>query len=537
MPGVVCTTPSVPGRWLIPLLVFASAGVVGAQVAAVGLSTVRARQYAKGNGPSAPPRTDDRFAWSLAAGDFDGDGADDLATGVPFSDGPLGDPVENCGVVAIRYGRLGRGLADAEGDLVSQSLVNGAEAGDEFGSALAACDFDGDGFDDLAVGAPGEDLGIALGRAGAVNVFYGESTGLASPRVQSFDENTPGIPGSAASQDQFGFELACADFDGDGHDDLAVGAPTKSIGGDSFAGAVFVLPGSATGLVATASFVLDQDQPLVTGEAEPEDRFGFALAAADFDGDGFDDLAVGVPLEDSSGAFHAFFGSASGLSVDDAVYRDETGLGGLSEIADAFGAELVAGDFDGDGRGDLVIGIPFENFAAATDCGQVNVVYGAPGGFDFGSTQFWAQDNILGAGTSESGDDFGWAAAAGDFDGDGRDDLAVGSPGEFVTGLGDGAATVFMGSATGLSAARRRGIASGLDGWPGDATEHERFLSNAMTAGDFDGDGHGDLALGAPLEDTVLQTVDAGTVTVIYGSLFADGFDSGGTGLWTVSAP
>ncbi|GMU65602.1 MAG: hypothetical protein AMXMBFR36_18760 [Acidobacteriota bacterium] len=536
MPGAIRTSPTVAGSWLISLWVFTSAGVVAGQETSVGLSTVRAQQYAKGPETSAPPRPDDRFAWSLAAGDFDGDGTDDLANGVPFSDGPFGDEVEDCGVVAVRYGRLRRGLADAEGDIVSQLLFNGAEAGDEFGTALAACDFDGDGFDDLAVGAPGEDLGPALRKAGAVNVFYGSSSGLASPRVQSFDEDTAGIPGSAAGLDQFGFELACADFDADGHDDLAVGAPTKTIDGDIFAGAVFVLPGSAIGLVATSSFALDQDQPLVTGEAEPEDRFGFALATGDFDGDGFDDLAVGVPVEDSNGAFHVFFGSVSGLSGDDTVYRDETGLGGLSELGDAFAAELVAGDFDGDGRADLAIGIPLEDFAATMNCGQVNVVYGGPGGFDFGRTQFWAQDNILGAGTSENGDDFGWAAAAGDFDGDGRDDLAVGSPGEFVTGPRDGAATVFMGSAAGLSAARRRGIASGLDGWPGDATEHERFLSNAMTAGDFDGDGHGDLVLGAPLEDVDFRT-DVGTETVIYGSLFADGFETGDAGLWSASVP
>jgi hypothetical protein len=529
-------------RTLFRSLTLAALGVsvafapAAAQVTSVGLSTVRSRQYAKANAGTSPSRAGDQFARALATGDFDGDGTDDLATGVPFSDGPSGDAVEDCGVVAVRYGQPRRGLADAEGDVVSQFLFNGAEAGDELGSALAACDFDGDGFDDLAVGAPGEDLGPAIRRPGAVVVFYGSTSGLAAPVVQYFDKDTNGIPRSASNQDRFGAQLACGDFDDDGAADLAVGAPGETVGGDFTAGAVYVLPGSPTGLVAASSFVLDQDQPLVTGEADENDHFGFELATGDFDGDGFDDLVVGVPPEDVTGALHVFFGTAAGLSPEEGLYLDEADVGGLSEIGDFFAYALAAGDFDGDTRDDLAIGVSHEDLAGAHDCGQAIVLYGAQGGFDFGRNQFWAQDSILGAGTSEAADFFGWDLAAGDFDGDGHDDLAVGAPGEFVTGTHDGAATVLMGTAAGLSAARRRGIAAGLDGWPGDATEHERLFSNALTAGDFDGDGHGDLAIGAPFEDSGGQA-NTGTETVIYGSLFADGFETAATSLWSGTSP
>jgi len=323
-----------------------------------------------------------------------------------------------------------------------------------------------------------------------------------------------------------------------------VGAPGAWIGGAPSAGAVFVLPGSSGGLVAAASVELDQDHAAITGVAEEGDLFGWALAAGDFDGDGRADLAVGVPGEDDArGAFHVFLGTPTGLSPADGVYRDESGVGGLSgEADDLFAAAFGVGDFDGDGRDDLVVGIPWKNLETAggtvTNCGQVAVLYGAAVGFDFGRTQLWSQDSIFGSGTSETDDWFGWAMAAADFDGDGRDDLAVGSPSEFVTGPGDGAASVFMGSASGLVAVRRRGIASGLEGWPGNASQHGRELSTSLAAGDFDGDGHGDLVLGAPFEDRGPPLIsDTGTSTVVYGSLFSDGFETGDRRFWSAGSP
>jgi hypothetical protein len=518
-------------RPLIPslALLFILPSTASAQVTSIGLSAVRAQRFGNDFSPTLVPQDDDHFASSLAVGDFDGDGADDLATGMPDDDGEVGSEVLNAGLVVIRYGASGGGLG-AEIQLLRQS-GGGLEPGDRFGFALASCDFDGDGFDDLAVGTPFEDV-FSVVAAGAVFVFHGTSVGLETNILQLFTQDNPGLPDSSEAFDWFGAALACADFDADGFDDLAVGAPGESSGSFGSAGAVFGLTGAVGGLVP--SFGFGQDL-----QAGPSHEFGRSLAAGDWNGDGFGDLAAGAPGADSDrGALEVRFGSAVGIGLA-GLSLTETDIGGLSEAFDFFAFSLAGADFDGDGRDDLAVGIPREDFGvggSVLDCGQLNVLYGAPGGFDFGRTQFWAQDNILGAGTSEAGDLFSLAMAAGDFDRDGRDDLAIGAPGEFVLGPEDGAATVIMGSPAGLTADRHRGIAAGLGGFPGDATQHNRQFSFSLAAGDFDADGHADLAIGAPLEDEN-GVVNTGAEIVLYGALFADGFETGDATLWSATSP
>ena len=167
--------------------------------------------------------------------------------------------------------------------------VGGAsEAFDSFGWALAAGDFNNDGFADLAVGAPFENLGGAQA-AGAVSVLYGSASGLTASGGQLFTQ----VGGAVEDGDFFGFALAAGDFNNDGFDDLAAGAPDEAVGSAGGAGAVSVIPGSAGGLTATGGQLFTQ----VAGNPEIGDQFGWALAAGDFNNNGFDDLAAAAPNE------------------------------------------------------------------------------------------------------------------------------------------------------------------------------------------------------------------------------------------------
>ena len=171
--------------------------------------------------------------------DFNNDGADDLAVGVPGED--VGS-AEDAGVVNVLYGVAGTGL-NGNGSQQFTQPVSAVEAGDQFGSVLASGDFNNDGFADLAVGAPTEDVGN-VPDAGAVSVLYGSSSGLSTAGAQTFVQPVSAVE----ADDQFGFALAAGDFDGDDFADLGVGAPFESVGSTFLAGAVSALYGAGGGL-------------------------------------------------------------------------------------------------------------------------------------------------------------------------------------------------------------------------------------------------------------------------------------------------
>jgi len=378
-------------------------------------------------------------------------------------------------------------------------------------------DFDGDRFGDLAIGVYKEDV-RDIKDAGAVNILYGTTNGLRAAGDQIWDQDDiSGDSGGAEKEDFFGQSLAVGDLNGDLLADLVVGAPGEDIGTAANAGGVHVLYGKQDdGLTAMREEFWHQGSPGIKGAVETGDRFGKSLAIGDFDGDGFDDLAVGIPLENiepvsNAGAVSVIYGSPTGLTGRDQIWYEGHHVGGVAEADDWFGDALAVGDFDGDGFDDLAIGIPGEDLGGVRNGGRVLVLFGAVGGLTQDGSQSWVQGLNGLANHYEKDDYFGKALAAGDFDGDGYEDLAIGVPDENVdVFVNAGIVQVLYGSPAGLTAEHDQ---LWLDI---EIAEHDYF-GFALAAGDFNGDGRDDLAVGAPFEN-LGSVSDAGTVEILYGA-------------------
>src|SRR5262249_22016112 len=160
------------------------------------------------------------------------------------------------------------------------------------------------------------------------------------------------------------------------------------------------------------------------GQAEGGDGFGSSLTTGDFNADGFADLAMGSPGESvgvvsGAGQVDVLYGGPRGLggSGHQAWAQDSPGILDQGEADDAFGSSLGAGDFNGDGFGDLAVGVPLEDVGAVSDAGAVNVLFGSPLGLESTGNQFWTQDSTDVLDSAEPGDGFGTDVAVANFDG------------------------------------------------------------------------------------------------------------------------
>ena len=363
-------------------------------------------------------------------------------------------------------------------------------------SARAVADFNGDGFPDVAIGAPGVNSG-----AGAVYVLYGSASGVSTSSSQLWSLDSPGVNGVAAAGDGLGTAVTAGDFNHDGFSDLAIAAPAKNH--------VLVLYGSATGLQASGNQYFRANGPT-------------ALAAGDFNGDHYADLAVGEPFanakQPAAGSIEIHYGSASGLTALAArtaprFTEASAGMPGPRPSPnDNFGLSLAVGNYNGDSFDDLSVGAPNGNSPA----GAVTVLYGSRHGITTKHSQFIAV----------FGDAGGFAQTSGDFNGDGVDDLIIGAPNTATSASNAGAIEIHYGSGSGLTKTAPGTapvIAEATVGMPGPGTAANDFFGFSLTTGDFNGDRIDDVAIGVPGKSAAIVLRGSAKGIVISNGQFVQG--------------
>jgi len=420
------------------------------------------------NTPDDADQAGARFGISVAsAGDVNGDGYSDVIIGAyQYADG--GNANEGRAFV---YHGSAAGLSAIPNSILDDA--NQVQAFFGF-SVASAGDVNGDGYGDVIIGAHQYDDGASFDE-GAAFVYHGSATGLAASPNSILDDADQAGAG-------FGISVACAgDVNGDGYSDVIVGAWQYVDGGNTGEGRAFVYHGSATGLSATPNSTPDDANQVAA-------YFGWSVASAgDVNGDGYSDVIIGAyfyndGINTDEGRAFVYYGSATGISATPDSTPDDADQAGAR-----FGWSVAcAGDVNGDGYSDVIIGAPFYFDGVNPAEGRAFLYYGSASGLS-------ATPNSTPDDADQAGAAFGWSvASAGDVNGDGYSDVIIGAWGyDDGANSNEGRAFVYYGSATGLSATP--------NSTPDDADQaFVEFGYSVASAGDINGDGYSDVIIGAP---------------------------------------
>ena len=404
-------------------------------------------------------------------------------------------------------------------------------------TAAVQDDFNGDGYRDLAIGAPYAANG-SVEAAGSVVVLYGSASSVSATRRTVVTQATSGIPGDPEEWDGFGASMASADLDWDGYADLIVGTPSEGVGNEPGRGSVTVVWGGSGGLHGGTSIA----PPSGYGDGMTSCGFGMSLATGDMGGDGAPELSIGSRCEGTAytGPFtrtgktasttrERYMGETRGVVMGD-VDGDgqaerfwlpgpttgdlrgpvwaESG-NGVVKLPYADGHAGVIGDVNGDGYGDLVTGISTDDSMSGGPAGwahrggEIQVLYGSAQGITAEQKpKIFQQDTSGVPGTAENSDMFGQSLSVGDVNGDKYADVLIGSPGEGIGTHGSAGSVVLLrGSASGLTTTKAAGYSQNTAGVPGTAETGDQFGA-AVHLADLNKDGKPETVVGIPTENS-----------------------------------